>query len=221
MDDRPSAAEAAVAVERGAVAPHGCQSVPSRHRRRRRCLCSTRTSTVSNAPVMTSPRSTSAGSGTTPGHHPEVATLLDHARAMSTAASTRSRRRTRKIEAPRSVERVHQLLRPMTPHPAPRADDRTLPVVRPLLDVHGGAPCRLRPPVNLAGHPALTLPVGFSSEGLPIGGQLVGPPWSECGPGAVGRAYENVTDWHLPRPDRRQSTTAPALATASDARCGR
>lgn len=124
------------------------------------------------------------------------------------------------------VEPVHQLLRPMTPYPAPRAEGRTVPVGRALLDVHGIGPCRLRLPANLVGLPVLALPVE-SSEGLPVGGQLDGPAWSLSGLLAVGRtyqvgrAYHDVTDWHLPRPHRRPSTTAPALATASDARCGR
>ncbi|TIT85217.1 MAG: amidase, partial [Mesorhizobium sp.] len=32
---------------------------------------------------------------------------------------------------------------------------------------------------NYSGHPALTIPGGYGSEGLPIGLQLVGRRWSE------------------------------------------
>lgn len=34
-------------------------------------------------------------------------------------------------------------------------------------------------PINLAGLPALSLPVGLDSKGLPIGAQLIGPNWGE------------------------------------------
>jgi Asp-tRNA(Asn)/Glu-tRNA(Gln) amidotransferase A subunit family amidase len=44
---------------------------------------------------------------------------------------------------------------------------------------------------NLTGHPALVVPVGFDADtGLPVGMQLVGPPWSEAGVLAVGAALE-------------------------------
>ena len=34
-------------------------------------------------------------------------------------------------------------------------------------------------PMNLTGHPALTVPAGHDAAGLPIGLQLVGRPWEE------------------------------------------
>jgi aspartyl-tRNA(Asn)/glutamyl-tRNA(Gln) amidotransferase subunit A len=38
---------------------------------------------------------------------------------------------------------------------------------------------RFTAPVNLAGLPALVFPVGRTTNGLPIGAQLIGHPWSE------------------------------------------
>jgi len=55
-------------------------------------------------------------------------------------------------------------------------------------------------PFNLNGFPAITLPCGFSKEGLPIGLQLAGRPFDEEIVLRVAHAYEQATDWHLRRP---------------------
>jgi aspartyl-tRNA(Asn)/glutamyl-tRNA(Gln) amidotransferase subunit A len=57
----------------------------------------------------------------------------------------------------------------------------------------------LIPAGNLAGLPALCLPCGFS-DGLPVALQLVGPPFSELTLLAIGREFQNRTDWHRQRP---------------------
>ncbi len=53
---------------------------------------------------------------------------------------------------------------------------------------------------NLAGLPALSMPCGFSKGGLPIGIQVVGRPWDETRILALGRLYQENTDWHRRRP---------------------
>ena len=53
---------------------------------------------------------------------------------------------------------------------------------------------------NLAGLPALSMPCGFSKGGLPIGIQVVGRPWDEERILALGRLYQENTDWHRRRP---------------------
>ena len=45
-------------------------------------------------------------------------------------------------------------------------------------------------PVNIAGLPALSLPCGRDEEGLPIGMQLIGPPFSEQRLYQLGYAFE-------------------------------
>lgn len=50
--------------------------------------------------------------------------------------------------------------------------------------------------VNYLGVPALVLPCGFDSRGLPIAMQLVGRPFSEGVLLAAGHAYQRETDWH-------------------------
>jgi aspartyl-tRNA(Asn)/glutamyl-tRNA(Gln) amidotransferase subunit A len=53
---------------------------------------------------------------------------------------------------------------------------------------------------NLAGLPGLSLPCGLSRDGLPIGLQLLAPPFEEEKLLRVGRMYERATDWHAKRP---------------------
>lgn len=56
------------------------------------------------------------------------------------------------------------------------------------------------PPFNLAGLPALALPCGFSTTGLPLSLQLAGRPFEEAVILRAGRAYEQATEWHRRRP---------------------
>lgn len=53
---------------------------------------------------------------------------------------------------------------------------------------------------NLAGLPAIFFPCGFGTDGLPVGLQLVGPPFSESLLVAIASAYQRATDHHLRRP---------------------
>ena len=54
---------------------------------------------------------------------------------------------------------------------------------------------------NLAGLCGLSLPCGFDADGLPIGLQLLGAPFTEERLLRVGGAYQSATDWHLRTPD--------------------
>ena len=53
---------------------------------------------------------------------------------------------------------------------------------------------------NLASAPAVSLPCGFSDEGLPIGLQIGGRPGGDQAVLNVAYAYEQATDWHNRRP---------------------
>lgn len=53
---------------------------------------------------------------------------------------------------------------------------------------------------NLVGLPALSVPCGLSSDGLPIGLMIAGPRFSEARLLALGAAYERATDWRGRRP---------------------
>ena len=50
---------------------------------------------------------------------------------------------------------------------------------------------------NLAGLPALSIPAGLSSDGLPIGMQLMGNHFSESLLLNMAHSYQQSTDWHL------------------------
>lgn len=55
-------------------------------------------------------------------------------------------------------------------------------------------------PVNLAGLPALSLPCGFDSQGLPIGMQMIGNVLQEERLLEIANAYEQATLWHTRSP---------------------
>jgi aspartyl-tRNA(Asn)/glutamyl-tRNA(Gln) amidotransferase subunit A len=92
---------------------------------------------------------------------------------------------------------VDVLIAPTRFDPAPKI---TQPLDRPVTN---------RPPTtgltalipagNLAGLPALSLPCGFAN-GMPMGLQLVGTPFSENLLLAIGKTFQERTDWHKRRP---------------------
>ena len=78
-------------------------------------------------------------------------------------------------------------------------------------------------PANMAGLPGLSMPCGLS-DGLPVGLQLIGAPWSEARLLRLARAYEAITSdasWRRLEPtqlrladDASQPTPAERAATA-------
>ena len=74
---------------------------------------------------------------------------------------------------------------------------------------------------SVAGVPAVTVPAGFSREGLPMGLQIVGRPFDEATMLRVADAYERATQWYtrtptdaIPNPDSTVTTTLHASPTA-------
>lgn len=55
-------------------------------------------------------------------------------------------------------------------------------------------------PVNLAGVPGISIPCGFSPEGLPIGLQIIGKHFDERTVFRAAHAFEQATDHHTKRP---------------------
>jgi aspartyl-tRNA(Asn)/glutamyl-tRNA(Gln) amidotransferase subunit A len=86
------------------------------------------------------------------------------------------------------------LLLPTTPIPAPVLEgEDALERARQLT--------RFTAPFNLAGLPALTVPCGFTKEGLPIGLQIISRAWNEAGVLRTGYAFQQATEWHTKRPE--------------------
>jgi aspartyl-tRNA(Asn)/glutamyl-tRNA(Gln) amidotransferase subunit A len=76
----------------------------------------------------------------------------------------------------------------------------------PATPIAGSPPehAMLRPrntmPFNVLGLPAISVPCGFTADGLPIGLQIVGRAFDEVGILRIAHAYEQATEWHERRP---------------------
>ncbi len=103
-------------------------------------------------------------------------------------------------ESVRSVlEEVDLLLTPTMAGPAPKIGAGALDCGRESMPVGVGL-VRLTQPFNATGLPALSVPCGFTRDGLPIGLQLAGRDFDEATVLRAGHAYEQATEWHLRRP---------------------
>jgi aspartyl-tRNA(Asn)/glutamyl-tRNA(Gln) amidotransferase subunit A len=74
-----------------------------------------------------------------------------------------------------------------------------------------GGGCMNTSPFDAYGIPALTLPCGFTSNGMPIGLMIAGPHFSEGKVLALAYAYQQATDWHLKRPNLTPDTPVPPI----------
>jgi aspartyl-tRNA(Asn)/glutamyl-tRNA(Gln) amidotransferase subunit A len=63
-------------------------------------------------------------------------------------------------------------------------------------------------PFNVTGHPALAVPTGFATSGLPIGLQIVGRPFDEPTVLRIGAACESVAQWTGKRPQLELAAAA-------------
>jgi aspartyl-tRNA(Asn)/glutamyl-tRNA(Gln) amidotransferase subunit A len=71
-------------------------------------------------------------------------------------------------------------------------------------------------PFDIYGIPAISVPCGFTSAGLPVGLMIAGPRFSEGRVLALAQAYEQATEWHKRRPPLKPDMVVPALAVTDD-----
>jgi aspartyl-tRNA(Asn)/glutamyl-tRNA(Gln) amidotransferase subunit A len=90
------------------------------------------------------------------------------------------------------LTRVDALLLPTTPIPAPRPDEREVTVDGVTEDARWWL-IRCTRPINVTGHPALSVPCGLTAAGLPIGLQVVGRAFDEATLLRIGHAFEAVS----------------------------
>ena len=94
---------------------------------------------------------------------------------------------------------VDVLITPTLPQPAPTYADAKAGSVDEVVR-RMGRYSRLTRPFNALGLPALTVPCGFSRDGLPLGLQIVGRPFAEATVLRLGEAYRRATAWHVRHP---------------------
>jgi aspartyl-tRNA(Asn)/glutamyl-tRNA(Gln) amidotransferase subunit A len=93
-----------------------------------------------------------------------------------------------------AFRKVDVLAAPTTPEAAFRRGEKMADPLRMYLsDVFTNT-------VNMAGVPAISVPCGFTGEGLPVGLQIIGKHFDEPAVLRVAHAYEQATDWHKRKP---------------------
>ncbi len=131
----------------------------------------------------------------------DVLALLDQGRLIPATDYVNAQRLRRiKQQEFRAVwQQADCLLTPTTPTAAPRIGETTTEVRGKTEDVRLTATRFVRA-LNVLGVPAMSMPCGFSSTGLPLGLQIVGRPFEEALILRVGAALEDATEFHQRRP---------------------
>ncbi len=122
----------------------------------------------------------------------DVRTLLEAGGLVPVGDYLRARRSSTLMRAAwtRLFRTVDVIAAPTVPATAARRDQQTMRWPDGSEESVSDAYVRLSAPANITGMPALTLPVGADTTGLPIGMQLIGELFGEATVVRVGRAYE-------------------------------
>lgn len=100
-----------------------------------------------------------------------------------------------------AFKKVDVILAPTSPIPAPQVGAREVRIAGERETATRPELLRLTRPANVSGMPAVSIPCGFTREGLPVGLQLMGPRWDEAKLLAIALAYEEATEWHKRHPN--------------------
>jgi aspartyl-tRNA(Asn)/glutamyl-tRNA(Gln) amidotransferase subunit A len=98
-----------------------------------------------------------------------------------------------------ALAEVDAIVAPSAPIAAPHIGE-TVVRIRGEEETVRSALVRVSRPANFTGHPAISIPCGFTSEGMPIGLQLIATHWNESKLLEIASHYESETDWHKRRP---------------------
>jgi aspartyl-tRNA(Asn)/glutamyl-tRNA(Gln) amidotransferase subunit A len=133
----------------------------------------------------------------------DVRTLIEIGRLVSAADYLRAEQlRTQLIEDFAAVlTRVDAIVTPASPVTAWRRAQASV-VTGGVEESPLAASWRLTYPFNLTGLPALSMPCGFDSRGLPVGLQIAGRPFDEAMILRIGQAYERLHGWNAMIPPR-------------------
>ncbi|MFJ2708354.1 amidase [Streptomyces sp. NPDC087428] len=126
---------------------------------------------------------------------PDVRILLEAGELTSAADYLRAQRaRTMMRDAWTCMfDGIDVLAAPTVPMTAARADQYAVHWADGTVEAVSDSYVRLCAPANITGVPALTLPVGHDSAGLPIGMQLMARPFGDATVLRAGRAYEEAS----------------------------
>lgn len=122
----------------------------------------------------------------------------DEVRAVNYLAALEARGRVAE-DFQSALDRVDALLAPTVPVAAPKLGEKVIAIGSEEESVRS-ALVRLNRPANFVGLPALSIPCGFTRDGLPIGLQLIGRAWEEARLLRIAHAYEQATEWHKRHP---------------------
>ena len=103
--------------------------------------------------------------------------------------------------------RVDALVTPTTVIAASKIDDLTIRIGDKEF-VAAAHIARATRPFNMTGLPAISVPCGFTPDGLPIGIQIIGRPFEETMVLHIAYAYEQSTPWHERHPKVGEASMA-------------
>jgi aspartyl-tRNA(Asn)/glutamyl-tRNA(Gln) amidotransferase subunit A len=132
---------------------------------------------------------------------PDVLALLDQGQFVLAADYLDAQRRRRQLveNLTKLFDQVDVIVTPTTPNTAPKIGETTVEIGGRQEDARLAA-TRLVRALNLAGVPALSVPCGLDSKGLPIGLQIFGRAFDEAAVLLAGHCYELVSGWNRRQP---------------------
>jgi aspartyl-tRNA(Asn)/glutamyl-tRNA(Gln) amidotransferase subunit A len=127
-------------------------------------------------------------------YQPLILKRIQAGARVTTPAYIEGRRELAEIrrKAEKWIDGVDLLVTPTLPITTPAVSDPHADDILPTV--------RNTSPFDVNGWPAISVPCGFTSKGLPMGLQIIGPNGGEAAVFQLAHAYEQATEWHKRRP---------------------